>query len=105
MAWEGSTRRARLPRNWPALRKQRLEIDEYRCTWPLPSGARCPEPATDVDHLEEMADVDRIEALRSLCGPHHLQKTGRFAGSRSAKRRAVIAAKRFRPRERHPGLL
>jgi hypothetical protein len=103
--WAGSTRRSRLPANWPALRKQRLELDGYQCTAALPSGIRCPAAATEVDHVQAMTDDHSLDALRSLCGPHHRAKSaaegGQAAGAR-AKRRAAL---KRRPAEKHPGLI
>lgn len=99
--WEGSDRRERLPANWEALRAERLRLDGYRCTWRLGSGARCPRPATDVDHKQAMTDDHRVEALQSLCAHHHGKKTA-IEAYRAKRSRAQ---KRFRPAEPHPGRL
>lgn len=100
MAWDGSDRRDRLPDNWPALRAQRLRLDGYRCTWKLPSGVRCPRPATDVDH-RVAGDDHRIGNLRSLCAHHHGQKSSQEG--RQAQRQRANRGKR--PPEEHPGAL
>jgi len=100
MAWEGSDRRFRLPADWPKRRAQQLKLDGNRCTWRLGSGARCPRPATDVDHKYEM--TDRHEPgrdLQSLCAAHHSRKTALAA--QSFKR--AQKQKRYRPTEEHPG--
>jgi hypothetical protein len=97
--WENSDRRERLPADWPARRRKRLEIDGHRCTWRLPSGKRCPRKATDVDHRVEGSDDDRIEALQSLCADHHAKKTARAAARIKREKRQ----RRWRPQENHPG--
>lgn len=96
--WKGaskSSRRDELPPDWPALRSAQLQIDGYRCVWELPSGARCPNQATDVDHYGEKWEHHK---LRSLCGLHHDKRTA--AQGVAAKR-----VPRPRKREQHPGLL
>lgn len=97
--WQDSDRRERLPDNWPALRAERLKLDGYRCTWRLPSGARCPREATDVDHKRAKEDDHRIESLQSLCAHHHGKKTAAEARAFKAAKRAS----RYRPAEEHPG--
>lgn len=97
--WEGSDRRERLPENWPALRAERLKKDDYRCTWRLKSGARCPRAATDVDHRKAMEDDHRVAALQSLCAAHHGKKSA-LEGNQARRARQ---ASRFRPQEDHPG--
>lgn len=98
MAWESSDRRARLPANWPTLVARVKKRDGGRCTWRLPSGARCPRPGTDVDHRAP-GDDHRLSNLQLLCHHHHEKKTLReaFAGRRKAKTTR-------RPPERHPGV-
>lgn len=90
--WAGSTRRARLPRDWPAIRQRILKRDQRRCTWP-----GCGQPATDVDHI--VAGDDHTDAnLTSLCDPHHRAKSGR----EGAAARTYVSPRR--PAEQHPGL-
>ena len=102
MAWSNkavSERRKRLPRNWTQLRRRRLEIDGYQCVAiRADTGERCSDRATDVDHLVEMSDDHRIEALQSLCSHHHDAKTAAAAGRASAQ-------KRKKPQPRHPGVI
>lgn len=98
--WQGSDRKDRLPEDWPARRSKRLKIDGGRCTWTLPSGKRCPRPATDVDHRKP-GDDHSMRNLRSLCAHHHAKKSA--AEGHQAKR--VIKGKKARPAEKHPGLL
>lgn len=97
--WGGSNRRERLPANWPALRAKQLKADGYRCTWRLPSGKRCPRPATEVDHKYEKVDDD--SNLQSLCADHHARKTS-IAAHRF---KAAQKRKRYREPEAHPGTL
>lgn len=97
--WNDSDRRDRLPDDWEARRRKRLEIDGHRCTWRLPSGKRCPRKATDVDHRVEGSDDHRISELQSLCAHHHGKKTARAAGRIKREKRQ----RRWRPQENHPG--
>lgn len=96
--WEGSDRRDRLPSDWPKLRATRLKIDGHRCCWRLPSGKRCPRPATDVDH-RVAGDDHSMSNLQSLCGAHHLKKTAVDARKAKTARRN----KGKRAPEKHPG--
>jgi 5-methylcytosine-specific restriction endonuclease McrA len=99
MAWETSDRRERLPSNWSALVKQVKVRDGGRCTWKLPSGARCPRAGTDVDHRRP-GDDHSLRNLQLLCRHHHDKKTAREAwmGKRAARK------PRQKRVEKHPGL-
>lgn len=97
--WEGSDRKSRLPGDWAKRRAKQLAKDGHRCTWRLPSGARCPRPATDVDHIDEKTDDH--DRLQSLCATHHATKTALAAARFKREHRQ----KRFRPAEDHPGTL
>lgn len=102
MPWEAVSRRAkRLPANWKQIRKQVLERDGYQCRKILPAGIRCPEHATDVDHIQAMLDDHSLDALQSLCAHHHGRKSGSEGGHAAAAKRIP----RKRPAEKHPGLL
>lgn len=90
--WDSSSRRSDLPANWPALRRQALERDGYRCR-----RVGCHEDATDVDHARARDD-HRLESLESLCGEHHRAKT--LAEAQAAARE--LRAKAHHPREQHP---
>ena len=103
--WIGSARRDRLPANWAALRRQRLELDGFRCQRLLPSGVICGALATDVDHIQAMTDDHSLDALRSLCGPHHRAKSGTEGGHASGQQAKRRAALKYREPERHPGIL
>lgn len=101
--WRNSSRRQTLPTGWAAIRRQILERDGYRCTWPLAPGVPCGVLASDVDHIDGHGNDP--ENLRSLCGPHHQARSssqgGRASGAQ-AKRRAAL---KYRKPERHPGLI
>lgn len=102
MAWESSDRRSRLPSNWSALVKAVKQRDGGRCTWRLPSGARCPRPGTDVDHRRN-DDDHSLANLRLLCRAHHDQKTQREAYAGRRRPKATSAGNRRT--ERQPGSL
>lgn len=102
--WNGSNRRDRLPSNWPALRKRRLEFDQYECRWENAYGeTTCTETAVDVDH-KIPGDDHSFENLQSLCDYHHDQKSA-AEGARAAAARRRTIDQRFRRTEGHPGLL
>lgn len=71
-AWQGSTRRAALPPGWGRIREQVLRDAGYRCQR-VEDGSRCPEPATDVDHVRLRDERE----LQALCAGHHASKSGR----------------------------
>jgi 5-methylcytosine-specific restriction endonuclease McrA len=107
MGWETSDRRQRLPSNWGALVRSvkrrarstsKLGIDQ--CEKRLPSGARCPRPGRDVDHI--IPNDDHSESnLRLLCPTHHERKTVQEA----AQGRLAYKRSKYRPSEQHPGTL
>lgn len=98
--WARSTRRDRLPVDWPARRLRVLIRDGYRCTATDPYNSRCPEPATDVDHVRP-GDDHNEDNLTSLCGWHHARKSAREGAAAAHARRQP----RRRPPEPHPGAL
>ena len=101
--WEGSDRRDRLPPDWHRIRIRILRRDGHRCTAKDANGVRCPELATDVDHVVA-GDDHRDTNLASLCGWHHQRKSSREgAAARAAQRRRHD--RRFRRSEQHPGLV
>ena len=99
MAWSNeSERRALLPSNWGAIVKAVKERDGGRCRYRLPSGARCPRPGTDVDHVGDRENHD-LKNLRLLCEHHHKKVTaGQAWQGKYARRR-----KFKRSEEEHPG--
>jgi len=91
--WATSTRRLRLPRDWPKIRAAILERDGYRCRLGLPV---CTIQATEVDHIfrgENHAESN----LQAVCRDCHQVK--------SSSEGAAAKPKRLRPVEKHPGLL
>jgi 5-methylcytosine-specific restriction enzyme A len=96
--WEGSTRRERLPGNWKQLRSAVLKRAGDRCQAIEHDGSRCPERATDVDHIRP-GDDHALANLQALCSWHH----GRKSGQEGGRSRKWISKKR--PAERHPGLI
>lgn len=99
MTWEGSNRREELPDDWEervqAIRTRsgnRCEIVGIR--------GRCRRPMEDCDHKVPGNDHS-LDNLQAICKPHHAFKTAQEANA--AKR--TKAALRYRPAERHPGLL
>lgn len=97
-AWATSDRRSRLPSNWNSLVSEVKKRDGGRCTWRLPSKARCPRAGTDVDHRRN-DDDHSLSNLQLLCSHHHQAKTAMEARRGSAARRR----KPQRAEEAHPG--
>lgn len=96
--WEGSTRRSRLPADWPKRRNQVLKRDNRICHV-------CRGPGADgVDHLVPGDDhsLDNLAAIHHNVEPHcHRTKSSR-EGGQAARLKKIP---RRRPSERHPGLL
>lgn len=101
--WQGSDRRERLPANWPAIRKRILRRDGHRCTARDQDGDRCPEAATDVDHVRR-GDIHEDWNLTSLCEWHHDRKSATEGATAAAIQRAA-RRKKYRRTETHPGFL
>lgn len=97
MSWYTSNRKSRLPGNWIDLRRKVLRRDRYRCKIGIPG---CLGTATEVDHIIR-GDDHSLGNLRAVCGNCHKQKTQ--AEATQARRRKSEA--RFRPEEKHPGIL
>lgn len=101
--WQNSTRRDRLPADWPKIRKRVIRRDKGLCQWRLEDGSRCLAPFRDVDHIVR-GDDHSIGNLRCLCYEHHKFKSSQEgAEALKAKRRRI--AKKFQRVEDHPGLL
>lgn len=92
--WQDSTRRDRLPDDWPRIRLRVLVRDGYRCRLRL--GDICLRTATEVDHIRR-GDDHRDVNLQAVCAPCHARKTS--SEGNAARLRL------HRPPERHPGLL
>lgn len=91
----GSRRYAPLPRGWYKTRLRILKRDGYRCTWIRQdsTGGRCPEKATDVDHIDPNGG-EHDGNLRALCGYHHRIKSSSEGGKRVHQQKST---------KRHPG--
>ncbi|ADD43866.1 HNH endonuclease [Stackebrandtia nassauensis] len=99
-AWHGSNRAAQLPGDWPRRRAIVLERDGYRCTRIRADDTRCPEPATDVDHIKP-GNNHELDNLTALCQWHHQKKSAREGGRAAWMNRPP----KKRPAEKHPGAL
>lgn len=98
-AWQGSTRRSRLPADWATRVVPRiLRRDRLKCQ--LAYEDVCTGRATQVDHIKH-GDDHRDSNLQAVCGPCHGRKSGREGGTASAH---VRAGGRM-PTESHPGLI
>lgn len=100
-AWEGSTRRDRLPDNWDELHEEaHLRNPEHICHWcGLPGGE-------DLDH-KKRGDDHRIENLDWIHGRRSYQSGASKRNCHGEKTGAEGAAARVRlhrPPEGHPAL-
>lgn len=102
MAWEGSTRRARLPRDWHARRARIMRIHGRVCHI-------CGGPDADtVDHVRRGDDHsdDNLRPVHDRVPPHcHRRKSSSEGGAAAGAAARARAASRFRPKEAHPGLV
>jgi 5-methylcytosine-specific restriction endonuclease McrA len=102
MPWAGprtASSRATGTRAGRALRQATLDRDGHQCTHTLPDGTRCPEAATQADHVVPVhkGGPSVLPNMASLCLPHHKVKiAAEAAGARPTARRPV---------EPHPGLI
>lgn len=94
MAWEGSDRRERLPKDWGIRRAKVLERDRYQCKI---QGDGCVSLGVEVDHIIP-GDDHSLGNLQAACSWCHGKKTATEANA--ARKRYSMR----RPAERHPGL-
>ena len=99
--WQGSTRRATLPKDWWRVRWAVLERDGHRCQLREPD--LCVGIAAEVDHIGSRAD-HRPENLRAACRPCHQHRSSQQGGQAAGERRRARVAARRRPPEPHPGM-
>ncbi len=93
-AWDGSTRRVRLPADWATrIRPAVLRRDNYRCQLAYPE--LCVGVAGEVDH-KRAGDDHRLVNLQAACGPCHRRK--------SALEGAAARPRLYRPEGTHPAL-
>jgi len=98
MAWAGSTRRQRLPKDWPRTRRRIIRRDRA-CVWELSDGTVCGAEGSDVDHIEP-GDDHSDENLRLLCAWHHQRKSSSEGGGAAARTRV----RTHKPKPTHPAL-
>ncbi|MEU1037711.1 HNH endonuclease [Streptomyces sp. NPDC005907] len=99
MAWTGSTRRARLPKDWPRTRRRILRRDGHACQTRFSDGRLCGLPATQVDHIEP-GDNHSDANLQALCTWCHNHKSAQEGGTASA----LTRVRTHRPAPTHPAL-
>ncbi|GAA4685629.1 hypothetical protein GCM10023215_21070 [Pseudonocardia yuanmonensis] len=93
---QGSDRKARLPANWPAIRRRILTRDRHRCQLGYDG---CLRKATQVDHKQ--AGDDHSDAnLQGACEDCHAKKSA----AEGVDARGRITSLRRRPATQHPGL-
>lgn len=95
MAWQGSTRAARLPSNWRTEIRPRILARDPTCQ--LAFAGICTGASTEVDHRDH-GDNHADENLQGVCTECHIEKTKRESAAARWQYRAT------RPAERHPGL-
>ncbi|MGW1269675.1 HNH endonuclease [Streptomyces sp. NPDC002491] len=99
MAWEGSTRRARLPKDWARTRRRILRRDNHACQTRFSDGRQCELPANQVDHIE--AGDDHSDAnLQALCSWCHAHKSAHEGGAAAA----LTRVRTHKPKPTHPAL-
>lgn len=98
--WEGSTRRHRLPPDWPARRRDAFRRHNGRCHL-------CGQPGADtIDHIRRGDDhaPSNLAPVHERNPPHcHRAKSSREGGQAAGEHRRTRAALRKRPPEPHPG--
>jgi len=92
--WQGSTRLARLPKDWQRRRQAVIRRDGGRCR-------RCGAPAREVDHIVP-GDDHTLANLQLLCRRCHLAKSAHEGTTAAVAARARHPSQR-RPPEPHPG--
>jgi len=79
VAWEGSTRKARLPGNWQVIRRRVLRRDANSCYV-------CGDTATEVDHIVA-GDDHSMANLAAICSRCHRRKSSREGNQAKRHRR------------------
>lgn len=98
--WQNSTRRDRLPPDWPKIAARVLRNAQKRCQI---KGPRCEVIATEVDHINA-GDDHSEKNLQAVCHECHKTKSSQEgAAALHAKRRQI--SKKFKRVESHPGLM
>ena len=94
--WQGSTRLARLPKDWQRRRQAVIRRDGGRCR-------RCGALAREVDHVVP-GDDHTLANLQLLCRRCHGTKSGHEGANAATAERARHPSYR-RPPEPHPGTI
>lgn len=103
MAWDSSTRRARLPSDWPKRVAQTKRRAHGRCEGLSLNGeprwhvTTCQGTGYECDH-DKRGDDHRLVNLRWLSRECHAHKTQTEARAAAEQRRAQLKL----PREQHP---
>lgn len=96
--WAGSSRRDRLPADWPKIRNKVLKRDGRVCHI-------CHAPGADgVDHIVAGDDhsLENLAAIHHNVAPYCHRAKSSAEGGRAAQAKRIP---RSRPQEKHPGLL
>ncbi|MFF9525343.1 HNH endonuclease [Streptomyces achromogenes] len=99
MAWQGSTRKSRLPKDWPRIRARVLRRDKGVCQAVFSDGRRCEQPANQVDHVKA-GDDHSLANLQALCAWCHARKSAQEGGAAAA----LTRVRTERPKPIHPAL-
>nr|DAP09027.1 MAG TPA: HNH endonuclease bacteriophage, HNH Endonuclease, DNA.52A [Caudoviricetes sp.] len=97
MAWATSTRRDRLPKDWPNIRAKIIRRARGMCE-ATDHDPRCNGKGTEVDHITpgDNHSLNNLRLLNTFC---HRKVTAEY----NTRRRRERAAMRKRPSEPHPG--
>ena len=99
MPWSTSDRRAHLPADWEARRRQVRARAGGKCEHKV-NGLRCSNAGTECHHLGDRDD-HRLEMLQWICADCHKQETK--AQAKEAQRSKYVTARKRTP-EAHPGI-
>ena len=97
--WADSDRRQRLPPDWDARCVEVYRLKGHRC-YVVEYGRRCPNRATQVDHVRR-GDDHSIENLAPICDDCHGRKSSREGNFAKAQKRADISQRLRRTDERY----
>jgi 5-methylcytosine-specific restriction endonuclease McrA len=101
MAWQGSTRRATLGKDYFRNRAIVMRRDNRQCQLRIPG--LCIGAANQCDHIGDRLD-HRPENMRAACEPCHQRRSSEQGGAAAGTNRRARVASRRRPPEPHPGL-
>lgn len=101
--WSSSTRRDRLPADWPTIRKRILKRDRELCQVRMDNGEKCLDLSNEVDHIRS-GDDHSEENLQTICRWHHKRKSSTEGAEALHRQRRKVRGS-FRRDESHPGLL